>query len=242
MGLKAILGKFFNKYLFNAEWKCLSCGAEIFGDKAFCEKCYNELPFNDGYICQHCGRKVIAAENYCSTCKGKLLSMDKGRSVFNYDKPISTMIKQLKYYNKRYLVDYFAKELSLCYLKNYFNADYITYVPMTKRSKAKRGYNQSQLLAKALSERVGVPLYDGLIKVKETKRQATLNRAQRLENLKQAFKVEDKKLLKEKTVVLVDDVTTTGSTAEVICERLKKAGATNVYLLTVASLPPIDKY
>ena len=111
MGLKAILSKFFNKYLCSTEWKCLSCGVEIFDDKGFCEKCYNELPFNDGYICNHCGRKVVTPENYCSTCKEKLLSMDKGRSVFNYDKPISTMIKGLKYNNKRYLIDYFAKQL-----------------------------------------------------------------------------------------------------------------------------------
>ena len=53
---------------------------------------------------------------------------------------------------------------------------------------------------------------------------------------------DSEKALKEKTVVLIDDVTTTGSTAEVICERLKQAGVKNVYLLTVASLPPIDKY
>ena len=83
---------------------------------------------------------------------------------------------------------------------------------------------------------------DGIIKVKETKRQATLSRDDRLKNLKGAFRVKNKKEIKDKTVLIVDDVTTTGATGEAVAEKLKKAGAKAVYLLTVASLPPKDKY
>ena len=63
-----------------------------------------------------------------------------------------------------------------------------------------------------------------------------------MENLKGAFKVTDRKGIKDKVVVIVDDVTTTGQTAEAVAERLKRAGAKTVYLITVASLPPDDKY
>ena len=242
MGLKAKLIGFFKKYIFSAKWRCLSCGKEIFSDSGFCEECFKKLPFNVGYICDHCGRKVIAAEKYCSTCKGKLVAVDKARSVFSYEEPISDMIKRLKFGNQRFLVDYFSVQLSNIYFQNYFNADYLTFVPMTKKAQRKRGYNQGYLLAKAVSERVNVPVFCGIEKVKETKRQATLNRRQRMENLKGAFKVTDRKGIKDKVVVIVDDVTTTGQTAEAVAERLKRAGAKTVYLITVASLPPDDKY
>ena len=242
MGIKDFFKKFFNKHVFNHKWQCLNCGREVFDKSNFCQDCYQILPFNDGYICGHCGRKVIAPENYCTTCKGKLVYLDKCRSCFSYEKPINNLIYKLKFGNGRYLVDYFADRMFLTYSQNYFNADVITFVPMTDKSLKKRGYNQSELLAKALSDKTLVPIIECVKKVKETKRQTKLSRAERIKNLTDAFRVSDKKLVKEKTVLIVDDVTTTGSTAEVIAERLKKAGAKQVYLITVASTPPIDKY
>ena len=113
---------------------------------------------------------------------------------------------------------------------------------MTEKAKRRRGYNQSELLAKSLSEKIGVPTLECLAKVKETKGQVTLRRSERFKNLIEAFRVTDKKAVKGKTVVIVDDVTTTGATAQALAELLKKSGALKVYLLTVASRPPIDKY
>ncbi len=242
MSVFSYIKNFLSRYFFSNDWRCLACGKEIFSDQKFCEKCYQELPFNDGAICAHCGRKVIAFENYCSTCKEQLLSIDKGRSVFSYEEPISSMIKRLKYGNHRYLAEYFSERISFIYLKNYMSADYITFVPMTKKAERKRGYNQSQLLAKGLAEKVNLPLFYGIEKVKETKRQASLGRKERLLNLERAFTITDRKSVKNKKFVIVDDVTTTGATAEAIAKRLKKAGADKVFLITVASLPPRDKY
>ena len=236
------LKSIFVKSVYNPEWRCLSCGKEIFDGQKFCQKCLDSLPYNDRYICNHCGRKVIAPEPYCSTCKGKLTSIDMARSFFVYEKPVSNMIQGFKYSNKQYLSDYFASCLSKIYFNNYFRADFLVYVPMTKKAEQKRGYNQSRLLCEGLSKIVNVPILDCLVKEKETKRQATLTKTERLKNLEKAFKVVDKKSVKDKVLVLVDDVTTTGSTAEVIAERLKKAGAKNVYLITVASVPPLEKY
>lgn len=242
MGLKKKLLDFLKEYFCNSDWRCLVCGKEIFDTNKLCENCLSKMPFNDQNICEHCGRKVIAGEKYCSTCKGKLVYIDKGRSVFNYQKPINTLIKRLKYDNQRFIIDYFVEKLTLVYLMNYFNADFITFIPMTEKAYRKRGYNQSYILAKGLSEKVEVPLFGGVVKVKQTKRQATLSRDQRLKNLKDAFRITEKKIIKDKTVLIVDDVTTTGATGEAVAERLKKAGAKIVYLLTVASLPPMDKY
>lgn len=233
----------FEKAFFNSKWKCLLCGEEIFDEsKSFCEKCEQGLPFNDGAICAHCGRKVIVSETYCSTCKGVLTSLDMCRSCFNYEKPISKLIQDLKYHNKRYLADYFSERLSLLYFKNYFNADAFVFVPMTKKALRKRGYNQSEILARKVSEKTNVPVLDCIVKTKDTKRQATLTRVERLKNLDNAFKIIDKKAVKDKSLVLVDDVSTTGATAQTIAHRLKRAGALKVYLITVASTPPKEKY
>jgi competence protein ComFC len=169
-------------------------------------------------------------------------AIDKARSVFVYKEPINYLIQGLKYSNQRYLIDFFRKDLKNLYLQNYFNADYIIGIPMTKKSLRKRGYNQSILLAKALSEDTGVSYLDCVEKVKESKRQAKLGRAERLKNLKGVFKVINKKLVKDKTIVIVDDVSTTGATAQTVAERLKSAGAKSVYLLTVASVPPRENY
>ncbi len=230
--------EFFVKYFFNPKWRCNACGKEIFESEYFCDKCLKTLPYNDKVFCNHCGRKLKAPAEYCSTCREELLSIDKARSVFDYDKPISSLIKRAKYDKRLYLIDMFAVYLSNLYLKSYFNADYICFVPMTEKAKKKRGYNQGELLARRVAEKVNVEVLEAIEKVKETTRQAKLNRSQRLQNLEEAFRVKSRKLVKDKTIVIIDDVTTTGATAENLAKKLKSAGAKTVYLLTVASVAP----
>ncbi len=240
--IKEKLAKFFAKYFFNAKWRCVYCGKEIFSDEYFCEECKKTLPLQSGQICQHCGRKLKVTQNYCTTCKGKLVSIDKARSVYSYDMPISALIKRFKYNNCRYLARAFAPDMANVYYKNYFCADAVVFVPMTVRALKKRGYNQSLLLAEEFCKITGLELLDNIEKLKETDRQAKLTKEQRLTNLKGAFKIKDKKLVKDKSVVIIDDVTTTGATAEIIASLLKSAKARAVYLISVASVPPKDGY
>ncbi|MBQ7340483.1 MAG: ComF family protein [Clostridia bacterium] len=234
--------KYIREHLFNVKWRCNWCGEEIFSERWFCPECESKLPIIDKAYCNHCGRELKVSDEYCSTCKGKMISIDKGRSVFSYQEPIDKHIKDLKYFGKRYLVEMFGEYLSNVYFKNYFNADLIVFIPMTKKGKKERGFNQAELLARELSKRVGVPVGDVLEKTKQTTRQAKLGREERLKNLQGTIKVKDKKAVKDKVLLIVDDVTTTGATGEVVAERLKKSGAKEVYLLTVASVPPKEKY
>jgi ComF family protein len=242
MGFKDAFARFFKKYLYNPAWKCSVCGKEIFDGKYFCDECEKKFPFNNKYICSHCGRQTVAATTYCSTCSEVLTAIDRGRSVFTYEGAIPGLIMRLKYYNQQYLVDYFGEKLAFLYLQNYFNADYLTYVPMTERAKADRGYNQSELLAEKVSELTGVPVSHCVVKVKKTKRQAKLKRKDRLKNLEGAFKILDKASVKGKTIVIIDDVSTTGATAQAAADKLKRAGAKVVCMLSVASVPPIENY
>ena len=111
---------------------------------------------------------------------------------------------------------------------------------MTDKAKRKRGYNQGELLASFTSKLIEVPCYKLVRKKKETTRQAKLDRSQRLKNLINVYSVIRTKAVFGKKILLIDDVTTTGSTAEAMAKVLKKAGATKVFLLTVATVPMND--
>lgn len=179
---------------------------------------------------------------YCDSCKNRITHLDKGRSVFDYRPPISRLIQRFKYDGQRYLVDMFADYLSKAYFKNYFAADFICYVPMTAKSERKRGYNHGKLLSEKVGVLTGVPVIHCIAKVKETKRQARLTRTERIHNLDGAFRIVDKKAVVGKKALLIDDVTTTGATAEAICSALKGAGVAQVYMLTVASVSITENY
>ena len=242
MKLRERLARIFAFLSYSTKWRCNGCGKENFNGKFFCDDCESRLPYNDGAICEHCGRALKTSAKYCSTCKARLVSSDKARSIFIYDKPISTLVKKAKYDNAKYAFDYFAEKLAYICLKEFGNTEVITFVPMTEKRRRSRGYNQSEILARKTAKICGINFCDCLVKTKETLRQAQLGKEKRLNNLKGTFKVKDKNLVKGKNVTVVDDVSTTGATGEVIAETLKKAGALRVFLLTVASVPPKDGY
>ena len=229
--------------LFRMDRTCNNCGREIFGDgkglvgeNLFCEDCFKNLPLNSGSICAHCGRSLDAPTNFCDDCKGTETSYKTARSCFYYAPPIDGLIRKLKYSNKKYLVEVLGVFLTSSFLQFFTEAEYVTFVPSTKKSKRKRGYNQAELLANEVARRAGVICLDLLEKTQDTVRQATLDKKQRLKNIKGTIKVRNRALVKGKTVVVIDDVLTTGATAETVSSVLKKAGAKTVYMLTVASV------
>ncbi len=236
--MKSNLKKIIQENLFNLKWRCNVCDDENFNGDYFCDECKSKLPYLKENKCSHCGRLTAYSMPYCDSCIEKNVNFDMARSLFSYEEPISHLIKTLKYDDKLYLADIFSDLFVETYLTNFSDTDIISYVPMTEKSVIKRGYNQSLVLADRLSKKVGVPLEELAIKTKETMRQATLNFNDRLENLKGVFKIL-KVDLTDKNVMIVDDVLTTGTTAEVLAKLLKKKGANKVYVLTVASVSKI---
>lgn len=220
--------------LFNTEWTCNACGKEIF-DGYFCKECLKDIVKIGENKCAHCGRQTPYPVPYCDSCVERNLSVDIMRSVFEYQPPISFVIQNFKYNNYKFHADYFAKEMHEIFIKDGLSCDVITFVPMSEKKLKKREYNQSKLLADAFSKLIGVKVLDCVQKVKDTENQADLSFKERVLNLKGAFKA-DKKLVKGKSVLLIDDVLTTGSTTNAVAEVLKKAGAIKVSVLTVASV------
>ena len=193
--------KFFKKHIAYEKWTCNACLKENFNGKFVCDDCLEKLRVIGAKSCAHCGRELLNSQNYCTTCKDKLLSTTMGKSVFTYQDTAGALVRRFKYnkvilsvkgyghgvgmsqWGAKYMADYFAKEMSNLYFKYYFNTDYLTFVPMTKRAFYKRGYNQSELLANALSKIVNVQVLCVLEKQKNTKRQAKLGRKDRIKRL-----------------------------------------------------------
>ena len=108
----------------------------------------------------------------------------------------------------------------LCERMYELKLDYVIPVPMIKTDKRKRGYNQTELIASVVSKKLGTPLESGLLrKIKKTEMQADLGARQRWENIKDAFAVEDNNILEGKSLLLVDDIVTTGATCRSLLAR-----------------------
>ena len=113
---------------------------------------------------------------------------------------------------------------------------------MTKKAERARGYNQSRLLAEELARRCGLEFLAPAVKQRETKAQKFLGRAERAENLKGCFHIHDRKGVRGRRILLVDDTLTTGATSDELASALLHAGAAAVYLVTVTSVPKKDPF
>ena len=216
---------------------CSVCKRESFSGESVCDGCKSIMPYNNKSVCGHCGRATPYAIEYCDYCKDKQTFLDIARSVYEYEYPLNVLVRRLKYSGERFLAKEFAKEMLPLYFKAIGYADAILFVPMSSGRKRERGYNQSEELAKALAKLVELPLLsDVLVKTKETDSQVGLERKERLRNVKGSISVKNRVQIKGKRILVVDDVMTTGATLEVIAEKLKDAGASEVVAITVASV------
>ncbi|MCH5155508.1 MAG: ComF family protein [Clostridiales bacterium] len=218
--------------LFPDDIKCIVCGREITPNRyGLCDTC--KLMINDNF-CMRCGRHKVGIGDYCSECSEQSLSFDEARSAVSYDGNAKDLIQRLKYGNAKYLANAISQYLLDVLLMTDWHADCITFVPIHKSRQKRRGYNQAELLARTLAEHTNLPCEILLEKSVKTPNQAKLNRAERMENLKGSFRAV---CTPPEHVILVDDVMTTGSTANECSGVLKRSGAKVVYVLTFASVP-----
>ena len=225
--------------------RCMCCGKVLFDENGVCPECFNKITFISAPYCAHCGlpfsdASAAGKQMLCPACmqeKKPLFRLQ--RAAIKYDYFSKKTILAFKFMDKTENAKVFAKWLKLAG-KDIFNlgADVLIPVPLHYRRLIKRRYNQSALLAKELSLLTGLKAdMLSLCKIKATKPQAKFsNRNSRIKNIKGAFKVKNPENIKDKRVVLIDDVFTTGSTARECAKALLNAGAKSVDVLTVAKV------
>lgn len=199
-------------------------------------------------VCGFCNK--ICKNELCNKCKMKIIQhqidivikpenkyFKELISILKYEGIIRDKILQYKFEDKAYIYKTFAKIVlknkKVCgLLKKY---DIIIPVPIHKKRKLQRGYNQTQLIAKEISKNIDIKLCNNvLVKNKNTIAQSKLNKNKRKQNIKDAFKALNVQNIQGKSVLLFDDIYTTGSTANECSKILKEAGAKTVGVLTIA--------
>lgn len=219
---------------------CDVCGKEVFGNERVCLPCNKILPWNLGNICPFCGRKVLE-EGTCLECKEKPLAVRYARSCFTYEGDAMRLVLRFKK-GEKYLFRTFADILLPLFEKAFPEECAVTFVPMTKRAEKRRGFNQSRLLAEEIAARCGREFLNVAEKCRETEQQKSLGRREREKNLEGVFRVIDRKSVKNKCIVIVDDTLTTGATASELARALLRAGAKDTYLLTITSVERKNPY
>lgn len=213
---------------------CLSC--HKYGDYYLCNECFGFLEIAQYQICITCKKPSLSGLTH-SGCKSPL-SPDAVISLFYYDKALlSELIITGKYKFVKHIFAQLAEILNF-QLGNNFDflfdqTDLITVIPLHKFKKRWRNFNQTEILAKYLSEVRNISYCDLLEKIKYGKIQKDLSLHSRQQNIKGSFKIIDKTKIIGKQIILIDDVFTTGSTLIEATKILKRAGATKVYCLTL---------
>lgn len=227
------LGKDFEDTLF-PEYRCFVCGREVFDTEIkLCETCKKKFPFITGNICQRCGMPIPDGNHVCDACKNVKYNFDASRASFCYNAMTHGILYQLKYGGKKFIAKYFGELVYKTYTDWGIVADVVIPVPLHRIRQKKRGYNQSELIADRFSELSGVPInIDIIYRTKETPNQTRLKKSERERNLLGVFEINKSKKLKGKTLLIIDDIFTTGSTANEISKMLLKFKPSAIYVIT----------
>lgn len=215
--------------------RCPVCNRILPGRKLrICPVCGGSFHLIEEHYCLKCGKPVPEMEEYCVDCKERKREFCQGRGVFLYNMQMKNSLLRYKYYGSREYGRYYAEEIfrHVGTQIKHWKPDVLVPVPMTRRKKRIRGFNQAEDLAEKIGELLQIPVAAGLaVKKKETKSQKNLNAAERMGNLKDAFVITES--VQGLKILIVDDVYTTGSTIETLAGCLKESGAGEIYFVTL---------
>ncbi|MBQ9726946.1 MAG: ComF family protein [Kiritimatiellae bacterium] len=224
---------------------CELCGGPSRGH--LCEACRARiLPREARLCCRVCGKLLIEADRaagatdpLCAGCRKHPPAFTLARSAAAFHGPAGTLVRAVKYGGRTWIADVLAALAAQCFRDSFDGAavDLAVPVPLHPARELARGFNQSALLAAGVARRLGVPMRTDLLRrVRETQTQTRMDRAGRRENMRGAFEAAPGAgaRLAGKTVLVVDDVMTTGSTLDACAAALREAGAARVLALSAA--------
>jgi len=215
---------------------CLGCG---FVCNYLCPKCQNKLSYLDCDFCCYCGRSSLYGLTHpiCQRRRG----IDGTMAIFHYNNLLKTVIKNIKY---RLSTDVWQELCSLIkperlnkisFYKKLDQKFFLQQISLHKIKFKERGFNQAEIITQFFNRFLNFPVSDCLIRTKQTQSQAQIkDNKKRYLNMKGAFIVNDKNLVCDKNIILIDDVLTTGSTVKEAAFVLKAKGAQRIFVLTLA--------
>ncbi len=217
--------------------KCMFCG-KLLNNKYeyYCKQCYYKLPFVEDKRCLVCGREIFGSDSLCLPCRNHKRNFDENYPVFLYSGEMASALKRYKFTGKMYYYKPFSEFIYDTIKDKLINVDYIVYPPINRRTFYKRGFNQCELIAKEISLKTNIPyLKNAIKKVRQYKKQSLAKGKDRYKNVKGAFKINNKysEVFKNKKILLIADVLTTGATLDECSKMLKKQGALTVVCTTL---------
>lgn len=217
--------------------RCPGCGVITAENHRFCLSCWEGMEFLGDPCCESCALPFAfeqPEDSRCAACLKDPPAYDRARSVLAYGDVARKVALKLKYGRKVGLARLIADHMERHVPKAGGNDMLIVPVPLHRWRLWSRGFNQSALIAKALGRKLGLPVdVEALKRIKRTPPLRGLNPTQRERTLRGAFHIDktDYPRLQDKTVILIDDVYTSGATARGCARMLKRAGAASVHLL-----------
>lgn len=205
----------------------------------FHPECKKKIDVITEPVCMKCGRPLSLEEReYCMMCECQTdRGWDRGCSIFPYHGAMGKALRLVKNDGRTEFVCFFAKQMKesqQAFIKQ-IAPECIVPVPLHPSKERVRGFNQAELLAEALGKEMGIPVRNLLKKSKKTKDQKSLNKNQRVRNVKDAYQADEEVLGTHipDSVLLLDDVVTTGSTLSACAKALKAKGVTNVAFISI---------
>ncbi|HET9149707.1 MAG TPA: ComF family protein [Alphaproteobacteria bacterium] len=219
--------------------RCLSCGGIVAEAGALCPACWSGVEFITAPMCDACGLPLTAAPAndalLCGACAASAPPWRRARSVFRYQGVGRALVLAFKHGDRLDAAPTLARWLARAGGPLLAEIDVIVPVPLHRRRLFARRYNQAAVLALALGRIAALPVaVDGLMRMRATPSQGGLDRLGRARNVRGAFAARPQGAIKERRVLLIDDVLTTGATVGACVRALKAAGAASVDVLTLA--------
>jgi ComF family protein len=241
---------------------CMACGREDISDGGLCQSCNVKLlSLVAAPYCRRCGAGLPAGQEpfeNCLSCPPTLPRFESVIRLGSYAEPLRSVVRGMKYHRQEALrrrlgtllaaaVRARATQISPGGAGGFNEADskpldLVLSIPMHWRRRLARGYDHARILAATLARELDLPLGHELIRIRHTPPQAHLSKTRRLENVRGAFDASGKTTLAGSHVLLVDDVTTTGATADEATRALLKAGVSSVTLAVIAKSEPPRAY
>lgn len=216
------------------ETACVLCGREY---GPICSTCTEDYFHPELGRCKGCGKLILSTKIHCCDCElGRgPQQLDRVTAWGHYSGELREFIKSLKFKAHPLGVRKIARPFSDWAISQLPPVDGLVAVPMHAARLAERGYNQAEVICSALHWELGLPLLPGVERIEPTASQVPLTRLGRLQNLNGAFYVRHPEYFKERSIWLVDDVTTTGATLEAVAKVLRESGVRSIFGLCLAA-------